>query len=76
MVSSLAEQLTITVAPAMQWRMLGGQGTHTSSQTSAPIIRPGAFLQENRRLAPMGTVPPSHAASTGISFPGQKWRAS
>lgn len=49
-VSSLAEQFTMTVAPASAWRMLGGFGTHTSSQISAATARPAELLTSEQQI--------------------------
>ena len=51
----LAEQLTITVAPADACAILGGFKTQTSSQISAPTTRFSTLSQENKSFIPIGT---------------------
>lgn len=51
--------------------MEGGEGTHTSSQISAPIIRDGIFLHANNSFEPNGTeqsptVTLTHSSKHGV----------
>ena len=75
-VSLLAEQFAITVAPAFAWETLGGSIVHTSSQSSAVTMSSGIFVQRNRILLPNGIRLSSPLYTSGFTGPGLKWRSS
>ena len=69
MVSSLAEQLTIRVAPSLAASILGGTGDHTSSQISADTTRASIDDAANKSPGPKGIISPSNRISRAVSGP-------
>ena len=61
MVSSLAERLQISVAPAMACRVLGGKGAQRSSQISTASVSAGCVPHWNNRFVPKGTCAPDRS---------------
>jgi hypothetical protein len=63
MVMLLAERFASTVAPASAAKVLGGIGTHTSSQISTCIRKPATFSASKIRSLPNGTRSPPNDTS-------------
>src|SRR5204862_4550341 len=73
----LAERFARTVAPAIAASVLGGSGTHTSSQISMCNARSGQFAARKMRSLPNGAILPRTrmCRSTALE-PDVNWRFS
>ncbi len=76
-VIGLPDRLASTVAPASAASLLGGIGTHMSSQISTWSSRPGTSVASKSRSGPHGTVCPATViVESRRSSPGANQRRS
>ena len=68
-ISLEAERLAITVAPARQCAVLGGSGTHKSSQSSDATLNDGISLHSNRIFLLICTARPPILITVSNSLP-------
>ena len=81
--STEADRFTMTFAPAMAARVLGGSGSQRSSQISQATFNPpgiassSPFMQHsNSWYAPIGTIPEPNGTRTVSPIPGAKYLCS